>query len=86
MPEPLSEGASGEARLEEGVASLEDMFLMDHEVAPEPTSLAGKFGTSQLKDPSLASTLQQVTMVDGKPIEGVSHFTNPHFSIKTNDE
>jgi hypothetical protein len=82
MPEPLSEGDSGEARLEEGVASLEYMFQMNHEVAPEPTSLASQFGTSQLKDPSLASALQQVTMVDGKPIEGVSHITNPPFFYK----
>ena len=63
---PPSESDSGEARLAEGVASLEDMFPMDHEVAPEHASLVGRFSTAQLEDPNLASALQQVTMVDGK--------------------
>eukprot|EP00063_Salmo_salar_P045966 XP_014020801.1 PREDICTED: uncharacterized protein LOC106582338 [Salmo salar] len=65
--DPLSEGDSVEARLEGEVASLDDMFPIDHEVAPDP---AGRFGTTQLEDPYLASALQQVTMVDGKPVEG----------------
>ena len=65
--EPLSEGDSGEARLEEGEA----MSPMDHEVAPESASLAGRFGTAHLEEPNLVSALQQVTMVDGKPVEGV---------------
>ena len=52
------------------VASLEDIFPMDHDVAPEPASLVGWFGTAQLEDPNLASALQQVSVVDGKPVEG----------------
>lgn len=64
------------------MATLEYLFLMDHEVVPEPASLAGQFSTAQLEDPNLASALQQVTVVDGKPMEGVSQITYPHFSIK----
>jgi hypothetical protein len=60
---PLSDGDSVEARLEGEVASLEEMFPMDHEVAPEP-SLVSWFDTAQLEDPNLASALQQVTTVD----------------------
>ena len=67
----LSEGDPEEARLERGEASLNDLFPMDHEVAPQPASLAGRLSTAQLKDPNLASALQQVTVVNGKPIEGV---------------
>ncbi|XP_064195362.1 uncharacterized protein LOC135256967 [Anguilla rostrata] len=80
--EPLSEDDADDARLEEGEASLDSIFPMDHEVEPEPASLMGRFGTAQLEDSNLASALQQVTVVDGKPIEGVSQITYPHFSIK----
>ncbi|CAL8369859.1 unnamed protein product [Gadus morhua 'NCC'] len=47
-----------------------DLFPIDHEAAPEPASLSGRFGTAQLEDPNLANALQQVTVVDGKAIEG----------------
>ena len=69
--EPLSESDSGDARQEEEEASMGDLFPIDHEAAPEPASLSGRFGTAQLEDPNLANALQQVTVVDGKAIEGV---------------
>ena len=37
---------------------------------------------AQLEDPILASALQEVTVVDGKPTKGVNQITYPHFSIK----
>ncbi|KAF1388735.1 hypothetical protein PFLUV_G00065720 [Perca fluviatilis] len=79
-----SEGESGEASQEEGEASLNDMFPMDPEVEPEPASLAGRFGTAQLEDPNLAHALQQVTVVDGKPMEGLthSHLLGAHLGVE----
>ncbi|CAL8341709.1 unnamed protein product [Gadus morhua 'NCC'] len=49
---------------------MDNLFPMDHEATPEPASLSGRFGTAQLEDPNLTSALQQVTVVDGKAIEG----------------
>ena len=78
--EPLSEGDSGEARLEGEVASLEDMFPMDHEVAPEPTSPSvrhGPTGGSQLGQRSLAGNH------GGWKAHGRGNSNHlPHFSIK----
>ena len=48
-----------------------DQFPMDHEATPEPASLSGRFRTAQLEDPNQSRALQQVTVVDRKPIEGV---------------
>ena len=80
--EPLSGSDAGDTGQEAGEASMDNLFLMDHEATPEPASLSGRFGTAQLEDPNLTSALQQVTVVDGKAIEGVGLITYPHFAIK----
>ncbi|KAJ8334031.1 hypothetical protein SKAU_G00413500 [Synaphobranchus kaupii] len=72
--EPLSEAESANEAQE---ASIGDLFPMDLEGAPEPTTLAGRFGTAQLEDPNLANALQQVKMVDGSLIEGVNQTPLP---------
>lgn len=66
--DPRSESDSGEAERKETEYSLADVFQMDHEVTPEPVSLAGRYGMEQLEDPNLTTALQQVTMWDGKPL------------------
>ncbi|KAJ8400556.1 hypothetical protein AAFF_G00393250 [Aldrovandia affinis] len=48
------------------------MFPLDLEVVPESISLTGQFGTAQLEDPNLKKALQQVTVVDGTPFEGIN--------------
>ena len=80
--EPLSGSDAGDTGQEAGEASMDNLFPMDHEATPEPASLSGRFGTAQLEDPNLTSALQQVTVVDGKAIEGVGLITYPHFAIK----
>ncbi|KAJ8346844.1 hypothetical protein SKAU_G00282450 [Synaphobranchus kaupii] len=75
--EPLSEAESANEAQEDGEASIGDLFPMDLEGAPEPTTLAGHFGTAQLRDPNLANALQQVKMVDGSLIEGVNQERRP---------
>ncbi|CAL8255780.1 unnamed protein product [Arctogadus glacialis] len=69
--EPLSGSDAGDTGQEAGEASMYNLFPMDHEARPEPASLSGRFGTAQLEDPNLTSALQQVTVVDGKAINGV---------------
>ena len=80
--EPLSGSDAGDTGHEAGEESMDNLFPMDHEATPEPASLSGRFGTAQLEDPNLTSALQQVTVVDGKAIEGVGLITYPHFAIK----
>ncbi|KAJ8395375.1 hypothetical protein AAFF_G00033600 [Aldrovandia affinis] len=70
--EPLPESESADENHDDGEVSLADLFPMDLEGVPVSASLAGKFGTTQLEDPNLASALQQVTVVDGKPLEGIN--------------
>ncbi|CAL8371008.1 unnamed protein product [Arctogadus glacialis] len=75
--EPLSGSDAGDTGQEAGEASMDNLFPMDHEARPEPASLSGRFGTAQLEDPNLTSALQQVTVVDGKAIEGATSETGP---------
>ncbi|KAJ8395743.1 hypothetical protein AAFF_G00029800 [Aldrovandia affinis] len=80
--EPLSEGEPVDGPLENTELNLTDMFPMEPEGEPEHAPLSGRFGTAQLEDPNLANSLQQVTVIKEKPIEGVSQPNYPHFAIK----
>jgi len=51
-------------------------------VAPLAEPLAGRFGSAQLEVFNLTSALQQVSMVDGRLIDGVRQLIFPHFTIK----
>ncbi|XP_077964207.1 uncharacterized protein LOC144411428 [Gasterosteus aculeatus] len=42
----------------------------------------GQFGTAQWEDPNLEQARQNLAVVEGEPVAGVSASTFPHFSIK----
>ncbi|KAJ8401630.1 hypothetical protein AAFF_G00379470 [Aldrovandia affinis] len=62
---------------EEEEEGLGDLFPMDQEATPGPAPLAGRFGTAQLEDPNLTSALQQVSVVDGRLMDGVAEKIEP---------
>ncbi|KAJ8392119.1 hypothetical protein AAFF_G00079250 [Aldrovandia affinis] len=77
--EPLPEGESSEApgvvngtaqEEEEEEEGLGDLFPMDQEATPGPAPMAGHFGTAQLEDPNLTCALHQVSVVDGRMMDG----------------
>ncbi|KAJ8344651.1 hypothetical protein SKAU_G00288440 [Synaphobranchus kaupii] len=49
---------------------LADLFPQNPNDQPVPAPLAGRFGTAQLEDANLTSSLQQVSVVDGKLLDG----------------
>ena len=63
-------------------ASSNEVFsefpLAEEENAVSP----GQFGTAQLEDPNLEQARQNLAVVEGKPGEGVSVTSFPHFSVK----
>jgi len=70
-----------ESNQDEGDA-LEDLFPQNPEDQPLPGPLAGRFVTARLEDTNLTSSLQQVSVIDGKLIDGVRPLNYPHFAIK----
>ncbi|XP_056278905.1 uncharacterized protein LOC130199446 [Pseudoliparis swirei] len=68
---PLEEEADASPSREE--ADQWDMFPFnnDTDVGPRAEPLAGRFGSAQLEDVNLTSALQQVSVIDGRLVEGV---------------
>lgn len=79
---PLEEEADASPSREE--ADQWDMFPFnnDTDVGPRAEPLAGRFGSAQLEDVNLTSALQQVSVIDGRLVEGVRQRVYPHFAIK----
>ena len=68
---------------EEEERAWEDLFPQDlTEEPPVMAPLRGTFGVAQLDDANLAHALQQVVIVDGKPLHEVGPLRFPYFAIK----
>ncbi|KAJ8365058.1 hypothetical protein SKAU_G00138890 [Synaphobranchus kaupii] len=52
---------------------MADLFPQNPDDQPLPAPLAGRFGTAQLEDANLTSSIQQVSVVDGQLLDGLAH-------------
>nr|XP_040058772.1 uncharacterized protein LOC120834693 isoform X2 [Gasterosteus aculeatus aculeatus] len=79
-PAPAEAPTRRDPRLTEG--SSNEAFS-EFPLAEEASSTRpGQFGTAQWEDPNLEQARQNLAVVEGEPVAGVSASTFPHFSIK----